>query len=191
MTAFLVSLAISSVLMGVLLLSDRRVLELRRARTEVQTLDRQIAERRRENKGLRDAIDAANKHEFPAERVAREELHLVASDDVVLLYRRARWRPPPLGRPSPPSPRRAPLRKLMIRIRLATESDLPALARLIPASARELSRGYYSDAQTESAIANVFGTDSQLIADGTYFSRRSTSQASNGPGTAPSDFCRK
>ncbi len=86
MTAFLVSLAISSVLMGVLLLSDRRVLELRRARTEVQTLDRQIAERRRENEGLRDAIDAANKHEFPAERVAREELHLVASDDVVLLY---------------------------------------------------------------------------------------------------------
>ncbi len=57
----------------------------------------------------------------------------------------------------------------MIRIRLATESDLPALARLIPASARELSRGYYSDAQTESAIANVFGADSQLIADSTYF----------------------
>ena len=86
MTAFLVSLGVSSVLMGVLLLSDRRVLELRRARTEVQTLDRQIAERRRENEGLHDAIEAANKHEFPAERVAREELHLVASDDVVLLY---------------------------------------------------------------------------------------------------------
>ena len=86
MTAFLVSLAISSVLMGVLLLSDRRVLELRRARTEVQTLDRQIADRRKENEGLKAAIDAANKHELPAERVAREELHLVASDEVVLLY---------------------------------------------------------------------------------------------------------
>lgn len=86
MTAFVVSLAISSVLMGVLLLSDRRVLELRRARTEVQTLDRQIVDRGKENEALRDAIEAANKHELPAERVAREELHLVASDDVVLLY---------------------------------------------------------------------------------------------------------
>ncbi|HEY1252981.1 MAG TPA: septum formation initiator family protein [Thermoanaerobaculia bacterium] len=86
MTAFLVSLGVSSVLMGFLLLSDRRVLELRRARAEVQTLDVQIAERRRENEQLRGAIEAANKHEFPAEKVAREELHLVAPDDVVLLY---------------------------------------------------------------------------------------------------------
>ena len=86
MTAFLVSLAVSSVLMGILLLSDRRVLELRRARTEVVTLDRQIAERRQENAELKAAIEAANRHEFPAEKVAREELHLVQPDDVVLLY---------------------------------------------------------------------------------------------------------
>jgi cell division protein FtsB len=86
MTAFFISLAISSVLMGILLLSDRRVLELRRARTEVVTLDRQIAERRQENAELKAAIVAANRHEFPAERVAREELHLVQPDDVVLLY---------------------------------------------------------------------------------------------------------
>lgn len=86
MTAFLVSLAISSVLMGVLLLSDRRVLELRRARTEVRTLDRQIADRRKENETLKASIEAASKHELPAERVAREELHLVAPDEVVLLY---------------------------------------------------------------------------------------------------------
>lgn len=86
MTAFLVSLAVSSVLMGVLLLSDRRVLELRRARREVTTLDRQIAERRQENAELKAAIEAANRHEFPAEKVAREELQLVQPDDVVLLY---------------------------------------------------------------------------------------------------------
>ncbi|HEY3203745.1 MAG TPA: septum formation initiator family protein, partial [Thermoanaerobaculia bacterium] len=85
-TAFLVSLAISSVLMGILLLSDRRVLELRRARAEVQALDRQIAEKRRENEQLKAAIEAANKHEFPAEKIAREELHLVQPEDVVLLY---------------------------------------------------------------------------------------------------------
>jgi GNAT superfamily N-acetyltransferase len=57
----------------------------------------------------------------------------------------------------------------VVRIRLATESDRPALSELIPASARGLSRGYYSEAQTESAILHVFGTDSALIADGTYF----------------------
>jgi cell division protein FtsB len=84
--AFLSSLAISTVLMGVLLLSDRRVLELRRARSEVQLLDRQIAERRAENEALKAAIDAANRHEFPAEKIAREELHLVQPDEVVLLY---------------------------------------------------------------------------------------------------------
>jgi len=86
MFAFLVSLGISSVLMGVLLFSDRRVLELRRARTEVRTLDRDIAAKREENERLKAAIDAANRHEFPAEKVAREELHLVQPDDVVLLY---------------------------------------------------------------------------------------------------------
>ncbi len=84
--AFAVSLAISSVLMGFLLLSDRRVLELRRARMEVEMLDHQIAQRRKENDQLRDGIEAATKHELPAERVAREELNLVAPDDVVLLY---------------------------------------------------------------------------------------------------------
>jgi GNAT superfamily N-acetyltransferase len=56
-----------------------------------------------------------------------------------------------------------------VRIRLATEADRPALSRLIPESARALSKGYYSDPQTESAILHVFGADSQLIADGTYF----------------------
>jgi cell division protein FtsB len=86
LAAFFISLAVSSVLMGILLLSDRRVLELRRARAEVAALDRQIAERRQENAELKAAIEAANRHEFPAEKVAREELHLVQPDDVVLLY---------------------------------------------------------------------------------------------------------
>lgn len=57
----------------------------------------------------------------------------------------------------------------MLRIRLATEADRQALSVLIPESARALSRGYYSDRQTESAILHVFGADSRLIADGTYF----------------------
>ncbi len=57
----------------------------------------------------------------------------------------------------------------MTRIRLAAAEDLPALQELIPISARELSRGYYTREQTESAIRYVFGPDSRLIADGTYF----------------------
>ncbi len=106
LTAFLISLAVSSVLMGGLLLSDRRVLELRRARREVATLDRQIAERRQENAELKAAIEAANRHEFPAEKVAREELHLVQPDDVVLLYPPGSLTKPvatPIPGASPPS----------------------------------------------------------------------------------------
>lgn len=53
--------------------------------------------------------------------------------------------------------------------RLATIADLPALAELIPVSARALSRGFYTEAQTEAAIRYVFGPDTRLIADGTYF----------------------
>ncbi len=35
-------------------------------------------------------------------------------------------------------------------------------------SARELSRGFYTERETESAIRYVFGVDSQLVADATY-----------------------
>jgi GNAT superfamily N-acetyltransferase len=57
----------------------------------------------------------------------------------------------------------------MVSIRLATPQDVPALQELIPVSARALSRGFYTDAETESAVRHVFGPDSRLIADGTYF----------------------
>ncbi len=55
-----------------------------------------------------------------------------------------------------------------IRVRVATGADLPVLRALIPASVRVLSRGFYTDAEIESAIEHVFGVDSQLVADGTY-----------------------
>jgi GNAT superfamily N-acetyltransferase len=54
-------------------------------------------------------------------------------------------------------------------VRLATEHDIPILNQVIADSARALSRGYYTERQIESAIAHVFGVDSQLIADGTYY----------------------
>jgi GNAT superfamily N-acetyltransferase len=58
---------------------------------------------------------------------------------------------------------------MAVTLRLATEQDIPALGQLIPVSVRALSVGYYTDRQIESALTHVFGIDSQLIADGTYY----------------------
>src|SRR5689334_10650716 len=44
-----------------------------------------------------------------------------------------------------------------------------AIKQLIAESARLLSREHYSDKQIEAAIATVFGVDTDLIEDGTYF----------------------
>ena len=57
----------------------------------------------------------------------------------------------------------------MITLRVATTRDLPAIGRLIPLSVRGLSRDWYSPEQIESGIRYVFGPDTQLVADGTYF----------------------
>ncbi|HET7112991.1 MAG TPA: GNAT family N-acetyltransferase [Pyrinomonadaceae bacterium] len=54
-------------------------------------------------------------------------------------------------------------------VRKATLEDREAITRLIAESARRLSREHYADAQIEAAIASVFGVDSELIEDGTYF----------------------
>jgi predicted N-acetyltransferase YhbS len=58
---------------------------------------------------------------------------------------------------------------MAIEIRLAVAQDIPKLKELIPESVRALSQGYYSPAQIESALVHIFGVDSQLIADGTYY----------------------
>jgi GNAT superfamily N-acetyltransferase len=54
-------------------------------------------------------------------------------------------------------------------VRLATFDDIPELNNLIQLSARGLSPVYYSDAQIESALKYIFGVDTQLITDGTYY----------------------
>lgn len=56
-----------------------------------------------------------------------------------------------------------------IRIRQAVTIDLPALRQLIDVSVRGLQAKDYTSAQMESALATVYGVDTQLIADGTYF----------------------
>ena len=55
------------------------------------------------------------------------------------------------------------------QLRLACEKDIPALEKLIPLSVRALQSAHYSSAQIEAALGPVFGVDSQLIRDGTYF----------------------
>ncbi len=55
------------------------------------------------------------------------------------------------------------------RLRLATSADIRALEILIARSARGLSAPYYSSEQVESKLRHVFGVDTQLIEDGTYF----------------------
>ena len=54
-------------------------------------------------------------------------------------------------------------------IRKAGLDDRDAIQELIAASARGLSHTEYSDEQIEAAINDVFGVDTSLIADGTYF----------------------
>jgi GNAT superfamily N-acetyltransferase len=53
--------------------------------------------------------------------------------------------------------------------RLATPDDVTAIAALIDRSARGLSVGFYTPAQIEAATKHVFGVDTQLIADRTYY----------------------
>jgi GNAT superfamily N-acetyltransferase len=68
------------------------------------------------------------------------------------------------------------------RLRAATAGDVPALGALIERSAAGLSVGFYTAAQVASATRHVFGVDTQLIADGTYYAveRGSTLVAAGG-----------
>ena len=55
------------------------------------------------------------------------------------------------------------------RLRLATPGDVAVLRTLIHESVSGLSAPLYSQRQIDSALRYLFGPDSQLIADGTYF----------------------
>jgi GNAT superfamily N-acetyltransferase len=56
-----------------------------------------------------------------------------------------------------------------VSLRAAQRSDLPALNALIERSVRELSIGFYTSAQIESALRFVFGVDTRLVDHGTYY----------------------
>lgn len=69
-----------------------------------------------------------------------------------------------------------------LHIRLATIADVPALQELIRASVSVLSQQYYTSKQISSALAHVFGVDTQLILDGTYFIAEVQSQVAGSGG---------
>jgi GNAT superfamily N-acetyltransferase len=55
------------------------------------------------------------------------------------------------------------------KLRKAVDSDIPALRALIDASVRILQAGDYTPVQIDHALQEVYGVDTQLIADETYF----------------------
>jgi GNAT superfamily N-acetyltransferase len=64
-----------------------------------------------------------------------------------------------------------------IGVRVAEARDVPALRELIEASVLGLQTGDYSAAQLERALRTVYGVDTQLIADGTYFAAEAVEEA--------------
>ena len=58
---------------------------------------------------------------------------------------------------------------MTIQLRLAQDEDIPALDHLMRRAVRFLSVGYYTERQIEISLAHVFGIDTQLIKDCTYF----------------------
>lgn len=61
------------------------------------------------------------------------------------------------------------MRRMLNEMRVATAADIPSLQSLIEESVRVLGRGYYTAEQSEAALTHVFGIDTQLILDETYF----------------------
>lgn len=57
----------------------------------------------------------------------------------------------------------------MATLRLAREEDIPAMEALIARSGIELSEGFYTPEQAAAVTRHVFGVDTQLVADQTYY----------------------
>jgi GNAT superfamily N-acetyltransferase len=72
-----------------------------------------------------------------------------------------------------------------IRIRPAVAAEIPRLRALIDASVRALQAGDYTPQQIERALATVYGVDTQLIADRTYFVAESRPAESNQANAVP------
>ena len=54
-------------------------------------------------------------------------------------------------------------------IRQATVDDIPVLNQIVQISIRQLGGKYYSPQQVESSLKYLFGIDTQIVLDGTYY----------------------
>jgi GNAT superfamily N-acetyltransferase len=63
---------------------------------------------------------------------------------------------------------------MLVTVRQATPADIPVLQELIRVSVLGLQGADYTPQQLELALDRVFGVDSQLIKDGTYFVAEAT-----------------
>jgi len=57
----------------------------------------------------------------------------------------------------------------MIRLRPATSADVQCLQELLETSVRRLQAHDYTAIQSETALQTLYGIDTQLVADGTYY----------------------
>jgi len=57
----------------------------------------------------------------------------------------------------------------MAQLRVAQHEDIPAMEALIARSGIELSKGFYTEEQAQAVTTHVFGVDTQLVKDQTYF----------------------
>jgi GNAT superfamily N-acetyltransferase len=73
--------------------------------------------------------------------------------------------------------RQSQITAMSVNLRLAETRDIPSLQALIVASVRTLQASDYSPAQLDLALQTVYGIDSQLISDGTYFAAEAQANA--------------
>lgn len=64
-------------------------------------------------------------------------------------------------------------------VRIATMSDIPVLREVIEASVRGLQSADYTPRQIDLALKSIYGVDTQLIADGTYFAAEAVSDGAS------------
>jgi GNAT superfamily N-acetyltransferase len=70
---------------------------------------------------------------------------------------------------------------MKISLRQAVAADVSRLREVIEVSVRGLQAADYSPSQIEGALKTVYGVDSQLIADGTYFVAEVTAPSASEP----------
>lgn len=101
---FLVSLVFSALLFVLFFVGDRGFLQARRQRVELRSAQEEVARIDAENRKLEVEVNALKNDPRALEKVAREKLHLVRPDDVVIVLPdgwERRVRPGSLRSPAP------------------------------------------------------------------------------------------